>query len=766
MRWLASGKRQSKFVEEYEGVVNQVVRDEITALFGIPITHEDDFVRAARAALELHRCVRELGGELEGVIGHQLRMHSGINTGRVLAQQLDSKDEKYRIAGGAVPVTARLVAEVEADEILVSPETRRLIAPFFETEASQELRIKGKDAPITPHRVLRESGFQSRLEAAEKWGLTKYTARETELGTLAERLEKVLEGEGQFVTVLGEAGVGKSRLLYEFRRSMKGKPVRVLLGRCQSYGTSVPYLPFIDALRLALHVTEQESPTQLLHNAISNIRAIDPRLESYIPLYLHLLSIQSDEHPIPDHLQGAELRLAFLEALSAFFTVSAEREALAIFMEDWQWADEASQEALGHLLGMVSAYPLLLVATYRSDASFDWGHLAHHTQLHLQPLETASASSVVKSLLGADDLPAGLEELIHERTAGNPFFIEEICHTLLEDGTVRLVEGRAVMERDVDNLDLPDTVQVVIRTRLDRLDGETQEALRNASVIGREFNRRILERTLPDQVRVSKSLEALKTLGLIRQIRVLPEATYEFHNSLTQEVAYESLLLHQRKALHQAVGEALEELFPDRPEEQADRLAYHFSRAENWEKAVHYGRLSADRSTKLRQFAEALRALENTVNWLRKFPEGGERLSTLIDLMLQKERVCETLGAREQQQSIIDELLSLLKSAGGKQRLADVLVRQGELHARLGRSQEAEQSLESSLTIAKELSDPLRERNALQAMGFLHWSRGNYDQAISHNNAVLKIDRKPIRHRKDRPRLDEPGRSAQEFGRP
>ncbi len=157
---------------------------------------------------------------------------------------------------------------------------------------------------------------------------------------------------------------------------------------------------------------------------------------------------------------------------------------------------------------------------------------------------------------------------------------------------------------------------------------------------------------------------------------------------------------------------------------------------------MHYGRLSADRSTKLSQFAEALRALEDTVNWLRKFSEGGERLSTLIDLTLQKERVCETLGAREQQQSIIDELLSLLESAGDKQRLADVLVRQGELRARLGRSQEAEQSLESSLTIAKELSDPLRERNALQAMGFLHWSRGNYDQAISHNNAVLEIDRK------------------------
>ena len=227
-------------VEEYGGVVNQVVRDEITALFGIPIAHEDDVVRTARAALELHRRVRELGRELKGSIGQELRMHSGINTGRVVAQQLGSKDEKFRIAGDAVQVAARLVAEAEADEILVSPETRRLIAPFFETEAGQELTIKGKKAPITPHRVLRESGFQSRLEAAEKWGLTKYTAREMELGNLAERLEKVLKGEGQFVTVLGEAGVGKSRLLYEFRRSMRGKPIRVLLGRCQSYGTSVP----------------------------------------------------------------------------------------------------------------------------------------------------------------------------------------------------------------------------------------------------------------------------------------------------------------------------------------------------------------------------------------------------------------------------------------------------------------------------------------------------------------------------------------------
>jgi predicted ATPase/serine/threonine protein kinase len=731
----------NQIVEEHGGVVNQVVRDEITALFGIPISHEDDLVRAARAASELHRRVRELSAEFRGSIGQELRMHSGINTGRVVAQQLDSKDEKYRIAGDAVQVAARLVAEAEADEILVSAETRRLIAPFFETEAGEPFAIKGKTEPLTPYRVLRESGFQSRLEAAEKWGLTKFTGRETEFSTLAEQLDKALEGEGQFVTVLGEAGVGKSRLLYEFRRSMRAKPIRILLGRCQSYGSSVPYLPFIDALRVALHVTEADSASQLLGNTIESIRTIDPRLESYIPLYLHLLSIQSDEHPIPDHLQGAELRLAVLEALSAFFTVSAENGALAIFMEDWQWADEASQEALVHLLGMVSPYPLLVAATYRPDASFDWGDLAYHTRIHLRPLESASVSAIVKSILGAESLPKGLEELIRARTAGNPFFVEEICHTLLEDGTVQLVDGRVIMKRDVGSLDLPDTVQVVIRTRLDRLDGETQETLRNASVIGREFNRRTLEHTLPDQSRVSKSLEALKALGLIRQIRVLPEATYEFHNTLTQEVAYESLLLHQRKALHQAVGEALEELFPDRPEEQADRLAYHFSRAVNWEKAVHYGRLSAERSAKLSQFAEGLRALEDTEDWVRKLPEGPMRQDTLIDVLLRKERACETLGAREQQQSIIDELLSLLESAGDRQRFAEVLVRQGELHARLGRSQEAEQSLESSLAIAKELSDPIGERNASRSMGFLRWSQGNYEEAAAYNDRALEIDR-------------------------
>ncbi|MCI0418775.1 MAG: AAA family ATPase, partial [Acidobacteria bacterium] len=536
--------------------------------------------RAVRAGLALHARVRELSADPEKRTGEKIRLSTGISTGPVVAQLQDGG--KYRLTGEALQISARLALHAGTDEILVSPETQRLIAPFFKTEAGGAFQLKSQAQPVRVYRVECESGVQTRIEAAELIGLTRYAGREQELGTLLASLERASRGEGQFVTVVGEAGIGKSRLLLELRRVIEQKTFTVLHGRCQSYRSNIPFAPFIEALKNALHLQEDHSPEQSLQIATSNIRAIDPNLEIYLPFYLHLLSIPSDEHSLPEHLKGEDLRLVILESLSAIFTLNARRGTSVILLEDWHWVDDGSKEALKKLVGMVSDYPLMIVVTCRPECSFDLGYVGAHVPIHLGSLDAAASRSMMNFVFGAEELEDGLRKLLYERTGGNPFFIEELCRILIEEGRVQVADGTATLKGSLDELHLPDTVQAVIRARIDRLDLESQRTLRHASVIGREFGRPVLERMLKNKARIPRSLEELQALGLIQQIRVLPEAAYRFKHVLTQEVAYDSLLAHQRKSLHEAAGQVIEELYHDRLEEQVELLAHHFSRAENW----------------------------------------------------------------------------------------------------------------------------------------------------------------------------------------
>jgi class 3 adenylate cyclase len=349
-------KEAVRIVETHRGIVNQFVGDEVLALFGIPVAHEDDPLRAVKAAIELHEMVRQMSSKVEDRLGKPLTMHTGINTGLIVTNPSDKRDGLYGITGDTINIGARLKSQAESDDIIVSPETQRLIAPYFETNALDAIRMKGKTKAMIPYRVIGESKVHSRFEAAEQKGFKTYTGRDQELTTLHGCIEKAIRGEGQFVTVVGEAGVGKSRLQYEFQHSLDSEKVTVLQGRCQSYGSDTPYLPFLDALRRGLYLREEDSPAELLDKAVTNIKAIDPSLEQYIPLYLHLLSIRSD-YQLPANLQGNELRRAMEEALAVMNTLITQHQPMVLILEDWHWSDESSQAALNHLIGVIAPVP-------------------------------------------------------------------------------------------------------------------------------------------------------------------------------------------------------------------------------------------------------------------------------------------------------------------------------------------------------------------------------------------------------------------------
>ncbi len=742
-----------RVLDRLRGIVEEVARaneceverftgEDFLLLFGIPVTHEDDPVRAVRAALVLRRRLAEVESEvaLGGEPHLRLALHVGIDAGPVTARPKTDANGGYRIGGAVAQNATTLSSLAPAGEIWVTPETQRTVAAFFEFVTAPPIRMRGRERPLVPHRVDRETGLETRLEAREKGGLTTFVGRQQELATLQLRLAEALAGEGRFVTVIGEPGLGKSRLLHEFRQSTTTGGVVLLQGRCQSYGGGTAYLPFVGMLREALGASDGGGDEA--HDDIgARIRRLSTELDEFIPLYLHLLSVPLEDSPLARYGHGEQFRMAIQDALAAFFTVQARQRPVAMVLEDWHWADEASHGVLRQLAEITSGFSMLLIVTSRPVQAIDWGNAAHHTVLTLEPMDATGSLDLARSALRARTVPAGLGRMIHERSGGNPFFIEEICHSLIEDGTVRVEAGQAQLAGSIDAISLPDTVQAVIRARLDRLERDPREVLRIASVIGREFSRPLLERCCADPERLSASLEAAKRAGLIRQTHVVPEPAYRFKHVLTQEAAYASLLEHQRRDLHGRVGTAIEELHRDRLEEYLDRLAHHFSRAEDWPRAIRYGIRAADRTSALSQFVDALHALERVQRWLARLPAGEEHRQRLIAILLRQERLCETLGLRGRQQHIVDELIALLEPTSDEDQLAEVYLRQGDLFTLLRRFGEAERPLMRSLELRRKRHDREGERNTLRSLGLLRWHGGRPRDAIPFIEQSLEIDR-------------------------
>jgi predicted ATPase/class 3 adenylate cyclase len=728
-----------RIVESHGGIVNQFVGDEVLALYGISTAHEDDPVRAVMSAFEFHDLVQELSLEVESRIGQPLRMHTGIHTGLIVTNFRDTRDGLYGITGETVITGVRLKTEARPGDILVSRETHKLISPYYETEILPAVTLKGKASPSIPYRVIGKSHIQSRFEASAHRGLGRYVGRRQELEQLQQSLERSIRKQGQFLTVVGEAGIGKSRLLHEFKTSLDCERIAILQGKCQSSGTNTPYLPFLDALRQELHLTEETNPAELLPRVRENITRIDASLAHYLPLYLHLLSIHTD--PIIAHMQGAELRHAMQEALARFVLSTAERRPTVFILEDWHWHDDASDEALAHLIGLVASHALLLVVTYRSEYSPFWGTIACHTELALSPLDALDTGGIMRSVLKAGSVPQGLRDVIYERTAGNPLFTEEICRALTEEGVVVVADGNASLTRPLTQVVLPDTVQAIIRSRLDRLDWKCKETLRLASVIGRVFALRVLEKLYQGPGDPRDSLEVLSGLGLVLQTRGHPDAEYMFNHVLTQQVTYDSLLLQRRKLLHGLVGVTLEQLYRHRLQELVNLLHHHFSLAEDWQKAILYGREAAERAKKLSQFEEALRMIEQLKAEIVCLPHDRTRQEMLIDTLLEEERLCDTLGWRERQQAVIDQMFSTLHIHRDQARLAAAYLRRGDLCTQLGMFAEADRALKESLTIRRASADRAGESHALRSLSFLRWHEGKHQEAVRCNEAALAIDR-------------------------
>ena len=725
-------------VRAHAGLVNQTLDDEIVALFGAPTTHEDDDLRAVRAAMELLERIAALSLAWQQELRSPLSLQCGLHSGALVARRLNAGPQRYALSGRPVQVAERLAALAPANAILVTRECAALIAPFvvIEEQNRAPIIVDTDTRPLVACRILGVSGLQTRIEVAVHRGLTPLSGRVAELAMIEAHCARARAGEGQVVLLIGEAGVGKSRLLHELRERICGLEVQVLQARCRSYGEA-PYAPFTAVLRDALQVRNEGRDAAAV--LVQRLHEIDPALDRFTALYLHLLSIPSEPHPLPRHLRGEHLRESVTEALAAILVALTYAKPTVFLLEDWHWSDQGSNETLLRLLEVASALPMMILIASRPEGIARLTALPAATRIQLAPLDFDSSREIIQSVLGAERLSNRLVRRIYERSGGNPFFIEEVCHTLIEQGLIGARDEEDA--NDLENLNIPDTVQAVLRSRLDGLDKDVLEVLRVASVIGREFTHALLLECLASNIKAAHALDRLKAVGLIQQVSVGLEASYRFKHALTQEVTYDSLLTHQRRALHAVVGRAMELQYAQRTDEPSDLLGFHFARAEAWEQAVRYGQRAANRASALSQFAGALATLDRVHACLMHLPENSERQTLLVDLLLQQERLCETLGQRQRQQQLIVELIALLAPLGSSAKLALAYLRQGDLATLLRRFDAADRALNTSLRMSRELSDAALERHALRSLGLLRWHEGRHEEALGITQNALVIAR-------------------------
>jgi class 3 adenylate cyclase/tetratricopeptide (TPR) repeat protein len=624
-------------VHDYEGTVNEMTGDGIMALFGAPIAMEDAPQRAIRSALAVHREMAKFSDKLkqEGQGIPPLKMRIGIHTGPVVVGTLGNNLRvEFKAVGDTVNLASRMEGLAEPGSTYLTEDTFKLTEWFFRYEALGQKQVKGRGEPVNVYRVIATSTRRTRFDVSAERGLTPFTGRDRELELLLDGFERAKAGRGQAFSIMAEAGLGKSRLLYEFRKAVSNEDATFLEGKCLSYSRATAYHPIIDILKSNFDIHEGVEDSEIREKVKRGLNILEADEASTLPYFLELLSVKdSGIDKIPISPEAKKDRI--MEAFKQIVLKGSEIRPLILAYEDLHWVDKSTDEMLRYLLESIPVVRVFLLFTYRPDFVHTWGAKSYHNQITLGRLSNRESIAMVGHLLGTEEIDGDLEELILEKTEGVPFFIEEFLRSLKELKVIERRDGKYHLAKDIQDVAIPSTIQDVIMARVDSLPEDAKEVLQTASVIEREFSYGLIKRVtgLTEQELLS-CLSALKDSELIYERGIYPESTYIFKHALTREVVLDSILSRKKKSFHKEIGNAIEDLYADRIEEQYELLAYHYGFAEDWEKAVHFGRLAAEKAHKFGQLQQAVALYEQAREWLLKLPENKIRQESLADIQL------------------------------------------------------------------------------------------------------------------------------------
>ena len=575
-------------VYRYEGTVTQFLGDGIMALFGAPIAQEDSGRRAVSAALTMQDSINKYSLEVKERYEIECRFRVGLNTGPVVVGRIsDDLDMEYTALGETVNLAARMQQVAEPGSIYISENTYRLVKDQFDFEPLGTLRLKGKKDPVAVYKPIGERPQPTHLNVSDDQGLTPFVGRDKELGVLRGHLDQALAGQGQVVLISGEAGIGKSRLLMEFHRLIHDEDIGWFEGRCISLAKNIPYWPVIDLLKHFFGVEEEDSEDTIIKRIDERTNGWTPSFQTTIPFLKYLFNVDPG-NPKIIKMDARERRAGIFNGLRALILHESDRKPLVLVVEDLHWIDEQSELALSALLELVASRRVLLIFNYRPGYEHSLGERTYFHRLSLIHFKPEERKAMVERTLQVSNLPEKLLKLIIGKAEGNPFFIEEVTKSLLESEVIHKTNDTYSINQDIEEAQIPDTIQEVILSRIDRLAKKAKEALQLASVIGREFTARLLNRLSDFEGKLEEALDELKLLELIYQKDFFPELSYMFKHALTHDVAYFTILERRRKELHRIIGVAIEELYTDRLFDQYELLAHHFLEGENWIKALDY----------------------------------------------------------------------------------------------------------------------------------------------------------------------------------
>jgi predicted ATPase/class 3 adenylate cyclase len=620
-------------VHRYGGYVAQSTGDGIFALFGATVAHEDHPQRALHAALAMQEGLRRYAERLrnEGKIPVEARI--GVNTGEVVVRTIETGGHtEYTPVGHVTNLAARMQALAPSGSIAVTDATRKLCEGYFTFKSLGPTRVKGVTEPVAVFEVTGLGPLRTRFEAAAQRGLTKFVGREAEFAQMKRALDLARSGHGQLIAVVAEAGAGKSRLVYEFKAILPPE-CKVLEAYSVSHGNASAWLPVLELLRGYFDIQDADDSATRREKVRATLSALDPALSETLPYLLGLLGIQD----APDPLAQMDLQIRrrrTLEALRRIILRESLKQPIVVVFEDLHWIDGETQALLDLLVDSIAGARILLLVNYRPEYRHEWSSKGYYLQLRLDPLAGENAAAMLAALLGEDLELEPLKRLIAERTGGNPLFIEEMVQALFDEGAL-MRNGAVKVVRPLSQLRLPPTVQGVLASRIDRLSAAQKGLLQTLAVIGRETPFGLIEQVVgKERAILERTLAELCAAEFIYEQPALTEAEYVFKHALTQEVAYNSLLVERRKLFHERAGQALESMFAEQLDDHLDDLAYHYSRSDNLAKAVEYLGRAGQQALQRSAHADAISRISAGLNLLQRLPDSPERIQRELFLQV------------------------------------------------------------------------------------------------------------------------------------
>jgi len=740
-------------IHKYEGTINQFTGDGVMALFGAPVAHEDHAQRACYAAISIQKAIEEYGEKLRSRSGIDFKIRIGLNSGPVVVGSIgDDLRMDYTAIGDTTNLASRMESAAGPGTILVSDHTHRLVRDFFDFEPLCKIAIKGKEEPQETYKLLKAGKVETRIEAAAAKGFTRFVGRQNSMAALLEAYEKMRSGTGQVVGIVGEAGVGKSRLLLESRNRLPQDEFTYFEGRCIHFGGAMAHLPILDILRSYFGIVEGENEVVIRKRMGERVFQLDEKLQWILPPLHDLFSLKVEDEAYPK-LEPKQRREKIFESLRDLFVRESQNRPLVIAVEDLHWIDKTSEEFLDYLIDWLANTRILLILLHRPEYTHRWGSKSYFNRIGLDQLTLKSSTELVEAILGRGEVAPELRELILNRAAGNPLFMEELTQTLLENGSIQREGNQYILARKSSQIQIPDTVQGIIAARMDRLEENLKKIMQVASVIGREFAFRILQAISDMRDELKAYLLKLQSMEFIYEKSLFPELEYIFKHALTQEVAYNSLLLKRRKEIHERVGKAIEELFPHRLEEFYETLAYHYSRSDYLEKAFQYLRLSANKATRNNSLWEALRFYKDSLSILRQIDETNQNKKERIQVIISMMPIIRNLSFPEDPTEIFQDAERLCKEFQDKRSMALIYSYTGMYYSFKGNLTLGRSYLEQSLSEAEKVSD-------LNILGPLAY--GLFANYIIEGNYIRVADIAPRIIRL----MEEKHRELEDFGTP